>query len=39
MREMRRCKLPVTKQMSQRDDVYSVRNIVNNTVISLHGDR
>ena len=32
-------KIPVKKEKSQRNEMYSVRNTVNNNVISLYGDR
>ena len=39
VKEIKRYKLPVTKQMSHRYAMYSVPNILNNNVISLYGDR
>ena len=39
MGEIKRYKLPVTKQMSHRYAMYSVPKIVSNNVISLYGDR
>lgn len=32
-------KLSVTKQISHRDEKYSIENVVNKIVIILHGDR
>ena len=40
MRETKRYKLPVTKLMSQRDEMHSVGNTVTNNVISsLYGNK
>ena len=38
MREIKRYKRPVAKQMSHGYKMYSVGNIANNYVISLYGD-
>ena len=39
VKEIKRYKLPVTKRMSHRDEMYSVGNMINNYVISLYGER
>ena len=39
MREIKRYKLPVTKQVNHGNEVYIKGNVVNNTVKSLYGDR
>ena len=39
VREMKRYKLLAMKQVSHRNEMYSVGNIVNNTVITLCDDR
>ena len=39
VRVIKRYKLSVTKQMSHKDEMYSVGNTVNDNVISLSGDR
>ena len=39
MREIKRYKLLVTKQMNHRDEMYSMGNTVNNIVVNLYGDR
>ena len=38
MKEIKRYKLPVSKQMSHRYERYSMGNTVNNHVLSLCGD-
>ena len=38
MREIKRYKISVAKQMSHRGEIYSVGNIVNNYIISLCSD-
>ena len=39
MREIKRYKIPVTKEMSQGYEMSSAENIVNNYVTSLYGGR
>ena len=36
---IKRHKLPVTKSVSHEHEVYSMGNIVNNSVVSLYSDR
>lgn len=39
VKENRRYKLPVIKQISFRDIMYSLGKTVNSTIITLHSDR
>ena len=32
-------KLSVTKEMSHKDEIYRMGNVVNNNIVSLYGDR
>lgn len=39
VREFNKYKLPVSEQLSYRDEMYNMENIVNNTVIILYDSR
>lgn len=32
-------KIPIIKEISHKDEMYSIRNIANNVIVSLYGDR
>ena len=39
MREFQKYKLPVSEQLSYRDEMYNMENRVSNTVITLYDSR